>query len=127
MCLEMATERIILSGLTAHARTFEHAAHNIAQFGVQNPMLVRTRLVSEGVAGRPGGVRAEGEVVTPQRGSVGSPSGPVLDPRVAETFDQIDLGRELADMLVARRGFQASVAAQRAARAFMEATLSLAA
>ncbi|HEU5315952.1 MAG TPA: hypothetical protein VFX49_07555 [Chloroflexota bacterium] len=123
----MALDRIATSGAQAHLRAAENAAHNISQLNVEQPVLLRTRFRSEAPApAGPGGVRAETEIAAPPRRPAG---GPVLSPEIRESFvrDDVDLVQELTDALIARRGFQANLAAQRASRSFLEATLNLAA
>ena len=120
----MSLDRISNSGLQANLRAVENAAHNISQVGVEAPVLLRTRFRAEPAPpSGPGGVRAETEALTPRRTS----GGPVLNPEIQESFvrDDVDLVQELTDTLVARRGFQASLAVERASRSFVEATLNL--
>ncbi len=122
----MAINQIASSGLQAHARAVEHAAHNIAQALVDDPTLYRTRYTALGSSDRPAGVRAEAEVVARAVERSSAPGvGLVLDPRVEETFAEVDLVQQLTDVVVARRAFQASLAVQRSSRAFIEATLNI--
>ena len=118
----MALDRIAASGVQAHARAAENAAHNISQVNVEAPVLLRTRFRAD--APPVGGVRAETEVEAPERRAGGSP---VLNPEIQESFvrEDVDLVQEFTDLLVARRGFQANLASERASRSFLEATLNL--
>jgi hypothetical protein len=122
----MALDRISTSGLQANLRAFETTAHNVSQLNVEEPQLYRTRFESNPPPPRGGGgVRAQTERVTPNASQDGG--SPVLSPEVGESFvrDQVDLVQEFTDAIVAQRGFQANLAAQRTARSFMEATLNL--
>jgi len=122
----MALQNISASGVRAHLQAADTAAHNIAQLNVESPELLRTRFRAEPAppAGV-GGVRAE----TEPRPTNQTPrsSSPVLSPELRESFvrDDVDLVQEFTDLLVAQRGFQANLAAERASRAFLEATLNL--
>ena len=121
----VALQNISASGVRAHLKAADSAAHNIAQLGVDAPELLRTHFRAE--PSPPGGVRAETEVrpsSQPPRSST-----PVLSPELRESFvrDDVDLVQEFTDLLVARRGFQANLAAERASRSFLEATLNLSA
>ncbi len=125
----MALQQISTSGMRAHLQAADNAAHSIAQLNVEAPTLLRTRFRSE--APPPdgaGGVRAETEVRQPSQPDQASRSpAPVLSPEIRESFvrEDIDLVQEMTDLLVARRGFQANLAAERASRSFVEATLNL--
>jgi flagellar basal-body rod protein FlgC len=123
----MALDRIATSGLQAHLRAAENAAHNVSQVNVEEPALLRTRFR----AGTPppaggGGVRAETEVERPESRPS---SAPVLHPDIQESFvrDEVDLVQEFTDLLVAQRGFQANLATERASRSFFDATFNLSA
>jgi hypothetical protein len=121
----MSLDRIATSGLQAHLRLAENAAHNVSQLGVGEPVLLRTRFQAQAPHGT-GGVRAETEIRLATRPTS---SGPVLSPDIHESLvrDDVDLVQELTDTFIARRGFQANLAAQRASRSFLDATLNLAA
>ena len=122
----MALQQISTSGIRAHLQAAENAAHNIAQLNVESPTLLRTRFRSDAPPpSGPGGVRAETEALQPSQSN--RSSAPVLSPAIQESFvrDEVDLVHEMTDLLVARRGFQANVVAERASRAFVEATLNI--
>ena len=120
----MAVEQIAASGLRAQVRAVDNAAHNVSQLAVREPLLVRTRFESQAPQPR-GGVSAQTELA-PSRASSG---GTVLSPEIEDSFvtGGVDLVQELTDTVVARRAFQANLAVQRSSRAFIEATLDIAA
>lgn len=90
-----------LSGVTAHQRKVDTAAHNLANVSTDGFQKSRVELQEQ-----PGGVQATAQPVTtpgPQRPDPTDPGAPPV------AGSNVDLGEEMVSLLTGERGFEANL------------------
>ncbi|MCW2640939.1 MAG: protein of unknown function domain protein [Dactylosporangium sp.] len=123
------------TGLTVYRKWLDAVSDNITNMNNASPTsaaafqarYVQARAVTDGVTGQGAGVAVGGTVLSgnAQGRLVYEPSNPLADAKGYVRYPDIDLGSQMAQMIMAQRGYQANLAVVDRAKTAYEAALQL--
>jgi flagellar basal-body rod protein FlgC len=123
------------TGLTVYRKWLDAVSDNITNMNNASPTsaaafqarYVLARSVNDGVTGQGAGVAVGGTVLSgnAQGRVVYEPSNPLADKDGNVRYPDIDLGSQMAQMMMAQRGYQANLAVVDRAKTSYEAALQL--
>jgi flagellar basal-body rod protein FlgC len=123
------------TGLTVYRKWLDAVSDNISNMNNASPTsgdafqarYVLAQAVTDGVTGQGAGVAVGGAVLSgsPQGRLVYEPNNPLADSDGMVRYPDIDLGSQMAQMMIAQRGYQANLAVVDRARNAYEAALQL--
>jgi flagellar basal-body rod protein FlgC len=123
------------TGLTVYRKWLDAVSDNITNMNNASPTsaaafqarYVQAQAVTDGVTGQGAGVAVGGTVLSgnAQGRLVYEPSNPLADAKGYVRYPDIDLGSQMAQMIMAQRGYQANLAVVDRAKTAYEAALQL--
>jgi flagellar basal-body rod protein FlgC len=123
------------TGLTVYRKWLDAVSDNITNMNDASPTsaaafqarYVQARAVTDGQSGQGAGVAVGGIVLSGNATGrvVYEPSNPLADANGMVRYPDIDLGSQMAQMMMAQRGYQANLAVVDRAKSSYEAALQL--